>query len=141
MKFAKIAFFFAGVWGIAVLTPLYFLFDAIGRQTSSPITHPQFFYGFLSVAMAWQVAFFVIGSDPARFRLMMIPSVLEKLGHVVSMGVLYAQARIATTDVMTAVPDLVLAVLFTIAFAKTSAARPVSGRPAASTRGPGVSNT
>ena len=64
---------------------------------------------------------------------MMIPSVIEKLGHVVSMGVLYAQVRIAATDVMTAVPDLVLAVLFTIAFARTWPAPPVSGRPAAST--------
>jgi hypothetical protein len=50
MKFAKIVFYGAGVWGIAVLTPLYFLFDAIGRQGGAPITYPQFFYGFVSVA-------------------------------------------------------------------------------------------
>jgi hypothetical protein len=121
MKFAKIVFYGAGVWGIAVLTPLYFLFDAIGRQGGAPITYPQFFYGFVSVAMAWQFAFLVIGSDPARFRLMMIPGMIEKFAHVVGMSVLYAQSRISATDIMTAVPDLVLAVLFVIAFVKTGA--------------------
>lgn len=123
MKFAKLVFFAAGAWAIVVLTPLYFLFDAIGRQHGSPITYPQFFYGFLSVTMAWQVAFFVIGSNLGRFRLMMIPSVVEKLGYVVSLSVLYVQARIGATDMMTAVPDLLLGVLFMIAFAKTAVDR------------------
>ena len=78
MNFAKKVFLAAGVWGIAELRPLYFLFDGIGRQHASPITYPQFFYGFLAVTMTWQFAFLVIGSDPARFRLMMIPSLLER---------------------------------------------------------------
>jgi hypothetical protein len=120
MKFAKIVFSAAGVWGIVLLTPMYFLFDAIGRQHSSPITYPQFFYGFLAVTMAWQFAFLVIGSDPARFRLMMIPSVAEKLIFVLSMGLLCIEGRISVTDVMIVAPDLVWGVLFIIAFAKTS---------------------
>jgi hypothetical protein len=32
MKFAKLIFIVAGVWGIAVLTPLYFLVDITGRH-------------------------------------------------------------------------------------------------------------
>lgn len=128
MKFARMVFFAAGAWGIVILSPLYFLFDAIGRQHSSPIAYPQFFYGFLAVTMAWQVAFFVIASDPVRFRLMMIPSVLEKFGYVLSMGVLYIQGRIAVTDVVTVVPDLLLGLLFAIAFAKTPAS-PVMSSP------------
>jgi len=106
--------------GIVLLTPMYFLFDATGRQHSSPITYPQFFYGFLAVTMAWQFAFLVIGSDPARFRLMMIPSVAEKLIFVLSMGLLCIEGRISVTDVMIVAPDLVWGVLFIIAFAKTS---------------------
>jgi hypothetical protein len=121
MKFARLVFFAAGTWGVVVLTPLYFLFDAIGRRHPSPITYPQFFYGFLSVAMAWQFAFFVIASDPGRFRLMMIPSMLEKFGFVISMGVLYLQSRITASDVIPVAADLVLGVLFAIAFAKTQA--------------------
>lgn len=128
MKFARMVFFVAGAWGIVVLTPLYFLFDAIGRQHSSPITYPQFFYGFLAVTMAWQFAFLVIGSDPARFRLMMIPSVVEKLGFVLSMGILYSEGRIAVTDVVIVMPDFLLGVLFTIAFAKTSGSDVGAGR-------------
>src|SRR6476619_1825176 len=76
MRFARIVFLVAGVWGIVVLTPLFFLIDVTGRQYEPPAMYPQFFYGFLSVAMAWQVAFLLIGSDPARFRPLMLPSVV-----------------------------------------------------------------
>jgi hypothetical protein len=120
VKFAKRVFLGAGVWGIVLTTPLYFLFDAIGRQYGSPITYPQFFYGFLAVTVGWQFAFLVIGSEPARFRLMMIPSVAEKFIYVVSMGVLYIEGRIPVPDVLIAAPDLLLGVLFIIAFLKTS---------------------
>ena len=119
MRFAKIVFIVAGVWGIAVLTPLYFLFDVTGRQYAPPAEYPQFFYGFLSVAMAWQIAFLVIGSSPLRFRPLMIPSILEKLGHVVGVAVLYGQGRLSVADATAAGPDLVLGVLFIVAFAVT----------------------
>jgi hypothetical protein len=120
MRLAKVVFIAAGVWGIVVLTPLYFLFDISGRQYAPPTMYPQFFYGFLSVAMAWQIAFLVIGTSPARFRPLMIPSIIEKFGHVVGVAVLYSQARISTMDAMAAGPDLLLGVLFIAAFAKTS---------------------
>jgi len=80
MKFSRFVFIAAGVWGVVVLAPLFFLVDISGRQYPAPGSYPQFFYGFLAVALAWQVAFFVIGSDPARFRPLMIPAILEKLG-------------------------------------------------------------
>src|SRR5438067_12321196 len=57
MKFAKIVFWVASIWGILVLTPLYFMSDLIGRQDPPPITHPAFYYGFVTVALAWQIAF------------------------------------------------------------------------------------
>ncbi len=121
MRFAKIVFIGAGVWGIGVLTPLYGLVDLTGRQYGPPTDYPQFFYGFLSVAMAWQVAFLIIGSSPKRFRPMMIPSVLEKLGHVATVAALYGETRISAVDAQAAVPDLVLGILFIVAFAKTRA--------------------
>ena len=39
MKFAKIVFWIAGVWGLLIITPLYFMFDLIGQKDppSSPI--------------------------------------------------------------------------------------------------------
>ena len=119
MKFARVAFLIAGVWGIVVLTPLYFLVDLTGRQYAAPADYPQFFYGFLSVAMAWQIAFLVIGSSPARFRPLMIPSIVEKFGHVMGVAVLYGQGRLSVADATAAGPDLLLGVLFVLAFAMT----------------------
>jgi hypothetical protein len=115
-----VVFRVAGIWGILVLTPLYFLVDLTGRQYQAPTDYPQFFYGFLSVAMAWQIAFLVIGSNPARFRPLMIPSILEKLGHVGGVAVLYGHGRLSVADATAAhVPDLLLAVLFLVAFTMT----------------------
>ncbi len=119
MRFAKFTFIGAGIWGIVVLTPLYWLFDVTGRSYSPPTDYPQFFYGFLSVAMAWQIAFLVIGSNAARFRPLMIPSIIEKLGHVGGVVLLYSNGRISTSDAEAAIPDLLLALLFIVAFAKT----------------------
>jgi hypothetical protein len=103
-----------------VLTPLYFLFDISGRQYPPPTDYPHFFYGFLSVTMAWQIAFFVIGSNPARFRPLMIPAIFEKLSYVVTLVVLHGQGRIAAADAVAAVPDVLLGTLFIAAFAKTA---------------------
>ena len=119
MRFARIVFVGAGVWGIVVLTPFYWLLDVTGRHYSPPTDYPQFFYGFFSVAMAWQIAFLVIGSSPTRFRPLMIPSLLEKFGYVMTLALLDGQSRISATDAQAAVPDLLLCILFIVAFAKT----------------------
>ena len=81
MKFAKIVFWIAGIWGVLVLTPLYFIFNMIGRNDPPPITHPAFYYGFVSVSLAFQLVFFVIAKHPVLLRPMMIPSMLEKFGY------------------------------------------------------------
>lgn len=122
MKFAKVVFWIAGVWGVLVLAPLYFIFDVIGRQDPPPITHPAFYYGFVGVALAWQFAFFVIGSDPARFRPLMILSALEKFIYGVTLLVLFLQGRMHGTDLMLGGVDTLLGVLFLVAFVKTRAA-------------------
>jgi len=51
MKFAKIIFRVAGIWGVLTLTPLYFMFNLIGQKDPPPITHPAFFYGFVGAAL------------------------------------------------------------------------------------------
>jgi len=121
MKFAQFVFIGAGVWGITVLTPLFWLVDITGRRYPAPTDYPQFFYGFLAVAMAWQIAFLVIGSNPARFRPFMIPAMIEKFGYVSLLIVLYAQGRIPAVDAQPAWPDLILGLLFITAFVKTRA--------------------
>jgi hypothetical protein len=91
MKFAKIVFWIAAIWGVLVLTPLYFIFDLIGQKDPPPITHPAFYYGFISLGLVFQVVFIVIARDPVRLRPMMIPSILEKFGYGATLLVLYLQ--------------------------------------------------
>jgi len=71
------------------------------------------------VTTAWQIAFLLIGSNPVRFRPLMLPSIVEKLGYVVAVAVLHQRGLISTTEAMTAAPDVVLGVLFIAAFVKT----------------------
>lgn len=118
MKFARIVFWIAGVWGFVVLTPLYFLYDTIGSQTPPPLTHPGFYYGFVGLALVFQLVFFLIGSDPARYRPMMIPAMLEKFVYGFTLIVLYLQGRISPKE-MAGLLDLILGVLFVIAYLKT----------------------
>jgi hypothetical protein len=35
------------VYGLIALSQLYFLVEKIGRDTPAPITHPEFYYGFV----------------------------------------------------------------------------------------------
>ena len=121
MKFAKYVFIIAGVWGIAVLTPFYWLVDVTGRRYAPPTEYPHFFYGFFAITMAWQFAFLVIGSNPIRFRPLMVPSMFEKFSYVVTLVVLYNQARISAADFQAAIPDVILGILFVVAFVKTRA--------------------
>ena len=129
MRFARIVFILAGIWGIAVLVPFYWLMDITGRHYRAPAEYPHFFYGFFAVALAWQLAFLVIGASPVRFRPFMIPAIIEKFGYVTTLAVLYAQGRISAIDVQAAVPDGLLGVLFVVAFIKTAAAFAASGLP------------
>src|ERR1700689_1499749 len=120
MKFARIVFWIAAIWGVLVLTPLYFMFDLIGRQDPPSITHPAFYYGFISMGLAFQVAFIVIARDPVRLRPMMIPSVLEKFGYGATLLVLHLQNRLHPQDLALGGVDMLFAVLFLVAFFKTS---------------------
>jgi len=116
VKFAKAIFLVAGVWGVLLLTPLYFIFDMIGVQDPPPITHPAFYYGFAGLGLAWQVAFFIIARDPLRLRPMMIPSILEKIGYGGAVVVLYLLGRMHTQDLAFVIADLIFAALFVAAY-------------------------
>jgi hypothetical protein len=118
MKFAKTVFTAAGIWGIVVVTPLYFMFDLVGRTYPPPVTHPDFYFGFLAVTVAWQVGFLVIGRDPARYHPLMIPAMLEKFLYVLSLLVLYWQGRIERGQLAPGAPDFVLGCLFVVSFFK-----------------------
>jgi hypothetical protein len=119
MKFAKVVFGVAGIWGLLVITPLYFLFDVIGRQDPPAITHPGFYYGFVGCALAWQIAFLFIAREPVRLRVMMIPSVVEKFTYCMAVITLVMQGRTNQRDLVFAATDLTLGVLFVVAYLRT----------------------
>ncbi len=120
MKFAKIVFWIAGTWGVLVLAPLYFMFDLIGQKDPPPITHPAFYYGFISVGLAFQPIFIVIARDPVRLRPVMIPSVLEKFGYGATLLALYLENRLHPQDLALGGIDVLFGVLFLAAFIQTS---------------------
>ena len=119
MRFARIIFLIAGIWGLLVITPLYFMLNLIGRNDPPPITHPGFYYGFVGAALAWQVAFLIIAKNPVRLRPMMLPSVIEKFTYGIAMVVLFSQTRVHASDMVFAGMDLLLGILFIVAFLKT----------------------
>ena len=119
MRFARWVFLISGVYGIAVMLPQYFLEEKIGRDYPPPITHPEHFYGFVGVTLAWQVLFLVIAADPVRLRTAMPVAVLEKLAFAVAVPVLYALGRVPSALLPFAALDAMWAILFTLAFFRT----------------------
>jgi hypothetical protein len=122
MQFARRVFWIAGIYGLAVLLPQYFLEERLGRDFPPPVNHPEHFYGFIGVAAAWQVAFLIISRDPVRYRLMMLPGILEKLSFGMAAIVLFAQGRLERTVLAFGALDLLWAVLFSWAYVKTNRA-------------------
>jgi hypothetical protein len=120
MKFARIVFSVAGIWGILTLTPLYFMFDVISAKDPPPITHPAFYYGFVGTALAWQIAFLIIATNPVRFRPLMIAGVVEKFTYAAALFVLFGQHRLHASDLTFGAVDFLLAILFSVAYFRTA---------------------
>jgi hypothetical protein len=126
MRFVKVVYWVAGIWGLLVITPLYFMLELIGRKDPPPITHPGFYYGFVGTALAWQIAFLFIAKCPVRLRPMMLPSMVEKFLYGVSVVVLVVKGAMHRSDLLFAGTDLTLGVLFVVAYVMTG--REESGR-------------
>ena len=122
MKFAKVVFTVAGIWGILVTLPLYFMYNFIGRQSPPAMNHPEFYYGFAGVTLTWQVVFLLIARDPARYRVVIIPSILEKFSYVIANLMLFANQRMSASQALPSMTDLMWALLFIAAFLKTRSA-------------------
>jgi hypothetical protein len=121
MKFARSLFSIAGIYGLLVLLPQYFLEAKTGRDFPPPITHPEYYYGFIGVALSWQVLFLILARDPVRYRAMMIPAVLEKATFGIAAVVLFLLGRVSAVMLGFGIVDLVFGALFAIAYAKTGA--------------------
>jgi hypothetical protein len=101
------------------LLPQYFLESRTSRDFPPAITHVEYYYGFIGVAVAWQVAFFLISRDPIRYRPLMVPAVLEKASWAIATAVLFASGRLSGQMFGAGMLDLTLGVLFAVAFVRT----------------------
>jgi hypothetical protein len=123
MRFAKIVFLVARIYGLLILAPIYFMENAIGQRTPPAITHTEYFYGFLGAGLAWQVLFLVLSADPVRYRAMILPSILEKVSYGIALIVLYSQRRLPLSVLAIGSVDWIFAFLFLAAYFKTKPAR------------------
>jgi hypothetical protein len=120
VRLARRIFTIAGIYGVLALLPQYFLEDKVGRDFPPAITHPENYYGFIGVALAWQLVFFMLARDPVRLRPTMLPGALEKIAFGGAAVVLYLQGRVATVLLGAGIVDLVFAVLFLWAYRDTA---------------------
>lgn len=104
-------FLIAGIYGVAALLPQYFVKPSADR--------PDFFYGFIGIALVWQLAFILISRDVVRFRPLMPIAVLEKWSFGIPAVILFTQGRIPREMLLAGSVDLVLSVLFLIAWLRT----------------------
>jgi hypothetical protein len=116
ITFARRLFLVAGVYGVAVVVPLFFLEKQIGEQSPPPLTHPEWYYGFASLTLAWQIVYLMMSRDPLRYRPMIIPAILGKAGFAISVLALFAQGRLEAAGVWLPSVDLIFVVLFVWAF-------------------------
>lgn len=121
MRFARWVFLLAGLYGLAVVTPHYFLESRVGRDYPPAVTHPEYFYGFAGVALAFQILFLLIARDPVRLRPAMPAAVVEKASFAVAVPVLLAQHRAPPLLAVPAGIDALLGILFLVAYLRTPA--------------------
>lgn len=122
MKLARYVFASAGTIGILVLVPMYFLLEKTGIDNPPPVTHPEFYYGFVGVALAFQIVFLIIATDPLKYRPLMIASMVEKFAFVIPTFHLYSQGRVAGPLLAGAAMDLLLGILFIVSYFKVASA-------------------
>ena len=122
VHFSRRVFRLAAIYGVLVLVPQYFLEERIGRDTPPPITHPEYFYGFIGIALAWQLVFFIIARDPVRYRPLMLAALVEKGSFGFAAIALYLSGRLSAQMLGAGLIDLVLGALFVIAYVRTGGA-------------------
>ncbi len=116
ITFARRLFLTAGIYGVVVVAPLFFLEKELSERYPPAITHPELYYGFVFVTFAWQIVYLMMGRDPLRYRPMLLPAILGKTGFALSALVLFALQRVDAAVAWLAPIDLVLAALFAWAF-------------------------
>jgi hypothetical protein len=123
MRFARWTFLIAGIYGLLALVPMYFMETQIGIDTPPAITHPEYFYGFIGVAIAFQLVFIIISTDPLKYRPLMLAAIIEKFSFVIAVAILVLSGRTSGQIVIGAGIDLVLGLLFILVWFRASSTK------------------
>ncbi|MFZ1947880.1 MAG: hypothetical protein WAW06_10085 [bacterium] len=115
MGFARWVFRIAGMYGILVGAPMFFLEPRLAPGA----IHPVFFYAWVSLNLMWQVLFLVVSTHPIRYRPVVLVSVFEKASAVIVIPWLYLAGRVGGMWLGAAVADLVFAALFIASYRVT----------------------
>lgn len=94
-----------------------------GKERPGPPAgnQPEYYYGFIGVAVAWQIAFFVLAKDPVRYRPLMIPAIIEKASFGIAVMVLFVLNRVSLPRLGAGLVDLILGTFFVVAYLRTPA--------------------
>ena len=120
MKTARRIFALAAAVGFLLLPPMYFMESRFAVENPPAITHPEFYYGFLGVGLAFQVMFALIAVDPVKYRLMMIPAMIEKFSYAAAILLLHHGGRVGQPTYSFAFMDLSFGFLFLWAYVLTA---------------------
>ena len=115
--FARRVFLVAGVYGLIVLAPQYFVELGLPAR----IERPEHFYGFIGVAIAWQLVFLIIANDVVRYRPLMLAALVEKFSFAGAVAILYFMGRVSIGVLVAGTLDLILGGLFVVAYLATRA--------------------
>ncbi len=112
---ARLIFAAAGIYGLIVLTPLFFA----GPYLDPAPNRPEDYYGFLGAAWVMQLVYLAIARDPVRFRPLMALAALAKAAFFATILTLWLQGRAAGPPMVLASVDALLGALFLVARART----------------------
>ena len=116
VKSARLIFRIAAIYGLIVLLPLFFAEDMIARSAPPPITHPEYYYGFLGAATVMQLVYLTIAQDPVRFRPLIPIAVLAKLNFAIAVALLYVAGRVDGVALGLPAIDFALGIVFAFAW-------------------------
>ena len=112
VRVARRVFRIAGLYGLVVLLPMFFLEGRVAAAMPPAFGHPEYYYGFLGAAATMQLVYLTIAGDPLRYRALMPIAVLAKLNFVAVVAILFAQGRLAPAGLSLPAIDLVIGLAF-----------------------------
>jgi hypothetical protein len=95
VRFTKSVFLLAGISGVLLMAPAFFLERWAGEFDPPTVNHPEYYYGLIGVVLVFQFFYLLIATDPIRYRPVMVLGALGKGTFAATVVVLYVAGRVA----------------------------------------------